>query len=419
MMNAAAGNRNDLHSAGSGRRGPHHVLVLTYWSFSDALVQTYTLPYVRIMRGQLPPDSVIHLVTLEKGERPWVKSDEPGIVLHAYPYKPFGWRALGMMLGLIWSCCVLVWRHRIGTVHAWCTPAGMLGHMVSVITRRPLVLDSYEPHAEAMVENGTWSRRGAAFRILFRFERWQSRRAVAHIACASGMRQYAQEKYGVRCERFFVKPACVDLERFSIEQRKDPTLLRELGLDGKLVLVYAGKFGGIYLEREVFDLLRVARDHWGDRFHVLLLTGHGVTELEPLMRSAGLDPSMFTIRFVRHAEVPRYMGLADVAMTPVRSVPTKRYCTPIKDGEYWALGLPVIITPDISDDSGIIAEAWAGAVLEGLDAHSYLQAVLRIDGLLKEGVTGLYQRIRPLAEKHRNFARALDIYRTIYGTEQR
>lgn len=416
MMSSAAG---DADGSKRGRCGPHHVLVLTYWSFNDALIQTYTLPYLKIMRDQLPPGSTVHLVTLEKGDRPLVSIEEPGIELHPFRYKPFGWRALGMMSGLVWSCCMLVWRHRIGTVHAWCTPAGMVGHMVSVVTGRPLVLDSYEPHAEAMVENGTWTRTGAAFRILFQFERWQSRRARVQIACASGMREYAQEKYGVRCERFFVKPACVDLERFSIENRKDPTLLRELGLEGKLVAVYAGKFGGIYLEQEVFEFLRVARDHWDERFHVLLLTGHTMIELEPLMSKAGLDASMFTIRFVPHAEVPEYMGLADFALTPVRSVPTKRYCTPIKDGEYWALGLPVVITPDISDDSRIIAGANAGVVLDGLDRPSYLKAVAAMDELLIEGIGALYARIRPLAEKHRNFDCALDIYRTIYGTEQR
>jgi glycosyltransferase involved in cell wall biosynthesis len=399
-------------------RSPHHVLVLTYWNFNDALIQSYTLPYVRIMLDQLPPGSVVHLVTLEKEGRPQIRCEEPGIVLHPFRYRPFGWRALGMMMDLVWRCCLLVWQYRIGTVHAWCTPAGMIGHIVSVITRRPLVLDSYEPHAEAMVENGSWSRSGAAFKTLFLFERWQSQRAVAHIACASGMHNYARETYGVRCKRFFVKPACVDLERSSLKLRKDPALMRELGLEGKLVAVYAGKFGGIYLEQEVFDLFRVARDHWGERFRVLLLTAHSMTDLGPFMRAAGLDPSMFTVRFVPHSDVLGYMGLADFALTPVRSVPTKRYCTPIKDGEYWALGLPVIITPNISDDSRIISEAKAGAVLDGLDDASYRNAVLEMDELLKEGMEALYLRIRPLAEKHRNFARAVAVYRDIYGNVQ-
>lgn len=418
MMNSKVENTGVPQGANGGRRPPHHVLVITYWNFNDALVQSYTLPYVRIMRDQLPPGSVVHLVTLEKEGQPPAQCQEPGMELHTFRYRPFGWRALGMMLGLVWRCCMLVREHGIGTVHAWCTPAGMVGHLVSVITRRPLVLDSYEPHAEAMVENGTWSRNGAAFKVLFLFERWQSQRAVAHIACASGMHNYALETYGVRCERFFVKPACVDLERFSMKHRKDPVLLNELGLEGKLVAVYAGKFGGIYLDQEVFDLFRVAREHWGERFHVLLLTAHTMEELGPFMRAAGLDASMFTIRFVPHSEVPGYMGLADMALTPVRSVPTKRYCTPIKDGEYWALGLPVIITPDISDDSRIIAEAEAGAVLDGLDDDSYRKAVLVVDQLLTLGMDGLYARIRPLAEEHRNFARAREVYRGIYGNER-
>jgi len=409
----------DLLHDPKGARGewpsPHHVLVLTYWNFNDALVQTYTLPYVRIIRDQLPPGSIVHLVTLEKDWRSPPRCEEPGVKLHSFRYRPFGWRALGMMFDLVWRCCMLVWLHRIGTVHAWCTPAGMIGHLVSVVTRCPLVIDSYEPHAEALVENGTWRRSGIAFKVLFLFERWQSRRAVAHIACASGMRNYALETYGVHCKRFFVKPACVDLERFSLRSRKDPALLRELGLEGKLVAGYAGKFGGIYLEQEVFDLFRVARDHWGERFHVLLLTAHSISDLVPFMRAAGLDKSMFTIRFVPHSEVPGYMGLADFAITPVRSVPTKRYCTPIKDGEYWALGLPVIITPDISDDSHIIFEANAGAVLDGLDDASYRKAVLTMDELLKEGMQALYARIRPLAEKHRDFARAVEVYRNVYG----
>ena len=47
-------------------RDPEHVLVITYWSYADALVQTYTLPYLRIMLGVMPEGSSIHIVTLEK-----------------------------------------------------------------------------------------------------------------------------------------------------------------------------------------------------------------------------------------------------------------------------------------------------------------------------------------------------------------
>lgn len=397
-------------------RAPRAVLVLTYWGYNDALVQTYTLPYVRLMLRALPAGSRVHLVTLEKADAVPVPGADPGVVLHPFRYRSFGIGGLAMMLAMCWKLLRIVRSQRVDTIHAWCTPAGMLGYILSRLTGRPLVIDSYEPHAEAMVENGTWRRGGVAHRVLFLFERLQTRRAKVLIAATEGMRDYALEKYGRTDARWFTKPACVDLDRFSDRNIKRPDLLRSMGMEGRVVALYAGKFGGIYLEQEVFDLLRVARDHWGDRLRVLLLTSHTMDELGPLMDKAGIDRGIFTIRWVPHGEVPDLMGLADFALTPVKPVPTKRYCTPVKDGEYWALGLPVIITKDISDDSGIIQENVIGAVLTDLDRNGYERAVNGIDAL----ITGLsrkelYDRIRPVAVRFRGFDRAERIYATIYG----
>ena len=111
---------------------------------------------------------------------------------------------------------------------------------------------------------------------------------------------------------------------------------------------------------------------WGDGVGLLLLTPQRREDLGPMMRNAGCDPGIFIIQAVPHAEVADWMGLADFALTPVKPVPTKALCTPIKDGEYWALGLPVIITPGISDDSAIIERHSIGAVLNGLNAEACL-----------------------------------------------
>lgn len=396
---------------------PRHILVITYWAYADALVQTYTLPYVRQMLSALPSESRIHLVTLEKHGAEAAMVTDAGVVHHPFQYRSFGMGGAGMLLGLSWRLSRLVRRHRVDTVHAWCTPAGMIGHIVSVMTGRPLVIDSFEPHAEAMVENGTWKRGGMAHRLLFLFERLQTRRAKVLIAATEGMRDYAALKYGLTSARWFTKPACVDTERFSERVIKSPEKLRSLGLEGRVVGLYAGKLGGIYLKQEVFDLFRAAHDHWGGNFHVLLLTPHPIAELEPLMAKAGLDRSLFTVMSVPHEEVPALMGLADFAVTPVKPVPTKRYCTPVKDGEYWALGLPVIITEGISDDSGIIRENGIGSVLESLDRKGYEKAVREVAALLDgRSRKELYERIRPIALRYRGFDRAERIYQEIYGT---
>src|SRR6185295_4367020 len=117
-----------------------------------------------------------------------------------------------------------------------------------------------------------------------------------------------------------------------------------------------------------------------------------------------LDPGIIEIRFVPHAHIPEYIGLADFALTPVKPVPTKRFCTPIKDGEYWAAGLPVVITKNISDDSEIIEKNNIGAVINEFTKDDYLKAIQKIDNLLNnQPAEVLSRKIISVAEKYRSF----------------
>jgi len=155
-------------------------------------------------------------------------------------------------------------------------------------------------------------------------------------------------------------------------------------------------------------------NHFGPTFRFLILTSHKRAEIEDYCHKVGLDSSIVISEFVEHAKIAAYMGLADFAITPVTPVPTKRYCTPIKDGEYWAMGLPVVITKEISDDSEIIEEENIGAVLNELNEKEYLIAIKKIDSLLKTNRTELKNKIRKIAEKYRSFAIAEKVYSQIY-----
>ena len=409
-----------------GRLKTRNLLALTYWSYKDALVQSAVMPYLRMIRRQLPEGSRIFLFTLEQShlsmseeearrERERLEAEE-GVRLVAFPYSRFGPRAMLRWAGLIprlWALCV---RERVAHIHAWCTPAGGAGYILSKLTGAPLVLDSYEPHAESMVEVGHWNEQSPGFRILFTLERLQTRIARACIATSRGVREYAERKYGVRIERFYVKPASVDMQLFTPRLAKDPALLRELGLEGKIVCVYAGKIGGIYLEREIFDFFRAAAARWGERFRVLLLTDAADERVGALVAASGLDPATVVKRFVPFRDVPRHMGLGDFALNPVRPVPTKRYCTSVKDGEYWAMGLPVVIPHDISDDSDIIRERRIGAVLDEFTPEAYRRAVEEIDALLA-GQTReeLAARVRAVAAEYRDLSKRWCIYEELYG----
>jgi glycosyltransferase involved in cell wall biosynthesis len=395
-----------------------NILVITYWKFADALIQTYTLPYLRIMLKVLPPGSEITLITMEpEGTIRKGIPVEQGIVRYSFRSYPFGVRAM-----IAWSSNFrhlrkIVREKNITTIHTWCTPAGGIGERLSKQTGVPLVLDSFEPHAEPMVETGTWKKGGPAFRSLFSMERKQVHRARWIIGVVSAMKEYAEKKYRYHGSNFLIKPACIDFSTFNLLKRKDAALKEKTGFTGhEVVCVYAGKFGGLYMTDEAFRFFRIAKEVFGKEFRVLLLSPAPQEEVFRYCINNGLDPAVIHHVFVPHEEVAGYMGLGDFAFSAFKPVESRKYCTPIKNGEYWAMGLPVVIGEGISEDSDIIRANNAGYVLRTLSDEEFRAAAWHIRQMLAAEDRGkLANRIHQLAQKHRNFAIAEEVYRTIYS----
>lgn len=406
-----------------------NILVLTYWSYKDALIQAYTLPYVHLIADKLPSGSRIYLVTQEQepfkmsiDELVQVKSRLrlQGIRLVLLTYRKrdisnfLGWTANGMLL------LFLILISRIRYIHAWCATAGAVAYILSVISRKPLVVDSYEPHAEVMLETGTWKKNSLNFRLLFWLEKLQGKHAKALITCTADMKDYCKRKFNIVLKHQWVKPACVNLQPFNFASRKIPDLLKSMKFEDKIVGVYAGKFGGLYLAQEVFDFIKVAHDYWQDKFRMLLLTNESDENLNRWMKNSKIPGGVIYRKFVPHEIVANYIGLGDFGISPYNPVPSRKYSAPIKNAEYWALGLPVVITNNIADDSKIIDENNIGAMIRNLTREDYLEAIKKIDTLLTTHTTRqLYDKIRPFAENYKSFSIADKIYQEIYGKPER
>lgn len=240
------------------------ILVITYWSYKDALIQAYTLPYVKQITAI--SKRKVYLLCIEQQHVETTKEEKVviekelakfNIAVIFIPYHRFGIKQSlmwGVHLSKLFS---LILIKNIEYIHCWCTPAGAVGYLLKLFSGRKLILDSYEPHAESMVENGTWTRSSLAFRILFYLEKKQSENALYYISIASNMQQYAMKSYQVEIpvQKLFLKPACTDLDKF-YPQKKNYQLSQKLKLEDKIVCVYAGKLGGIYLTTELFDFIK-------------------------------------------------------------------------------------------------------------------------------------------------------------------
>lgn len=397
-----------------------NVLVVTYWSFKDALIQSYTLPYVEIIRKNLNAGEKIFLFTIEQNHFKVEKEDwkqlkrkykeEKNIILLRTKYHKFGLVAifsiLLSVLKLAWICLF----NKIGYIHTWCTPAGGLGYILSVITGKKLILDSFEPHAELMLETNTWKKSSLAYKLLKWLEKKQAQRASAIITTTATMVEFSRKNYKLKTQKLYIKPACVDLNLFKIQDNN--TLKVSLGLNGNMVMVYAGKIGGIYLEDELFLFVKTAYEFWNKKFKFLMLTSIDKLTIDAFVRKHNISDNVVVSLFVPFAEIPKYLSLADFAINSMKPVPSRKYSAPIKDGEYWAMGLPIVITKNISDDSDIIEKHNAGYVLSDFSNDEFIHACKKIEILLQEPL--IKERVRDLALKYREFTIAENIYKELY-----
>jgi len=392
----------------------NRILFITQWQFKDPLVQTYTLPYVRII--QKITSCYPYVVTVGGKNKSITVKRKEGIISIEMPTGN-GRLFLGWLLNTL-SLHKIIGKKNIKIIHPWCTTAGAIGAILKILNKKAtLNIDSFEPHAESMVENKTWSKFGLKFKALFYFEKKEAKIADYLIFGAEGMEKYILEKYKTTVTKYSIKPACIDLEAFSEKFLNNNELTANYNLVDKIVCVYAGKFGGIYLEDETFEFIHSCENFWGkDTFRFLLLSAASDDYINKMTFKYSIQKSTVIKLFVPHKDVPLYLGLANFAISPYKPVPSKRYCAPIKNGEYWAMGLPIVIPPNISVDSQIIKESRAGAILESLDEKGYTSAIMQIEAIIKgKSRMEIYNQIRPLAEKYRNFSIAEKIYRKIYG----
>ncbi len=116
------------------------------------------------------------------------------------------------------------------------------------------------------------------------------------------------------------------------------------------------------------------------------------------------------IASVPHEKVSGYLSASDFAFSLQSPKKSNLYLSPIKTGEYWASGLPILMTAGVGDDSRILQEENAGAVFKNYkDNWRIAKGFNKIEELIKE--PGIRTRLMQLAEKYKSF----DIVEGVYG----
>ena len=102
---------------------------------------------------------------------------------------------------------------------------------------------------------------------------------------------------------------------------------------------------------------------------------------------------------VSYEQVNDYLNAADLALSFWSSGPWSFACSPIKHGEYWACGLPLLMPPGVGDEAQWLETERAGSIASFSDPSSVAAAVQRLKSILAE--SDHRQRIRTIALRER------------------
>lgn len=155
--------------------------------------------------------------------------------------------------------------------------------------------------------------------------------------------------------------------------REESDLIRQtLGLDvERPIVLYQG---GFLTANGLHEQIRAAA-HFGDAAFVLLGDGPCETELKDLVRTLGLENSVYFISRVPFHQLHSYTCSADLGLCLIKgSGQSFYYSLPNKLFEYMMGGLPVLAS-DFPEMKRVVEETGAGTVANPGDVEAISQAV--------------------------------------------
>jgi glycosyltransferase involved in cell wall biosynthesis len=375
-------------------------LYLCYFGLREPLVQTQVLPYLReLVAGGIG----MSLLTFEPELKKSWDADSivewkqrlraEGIEWHMLPYhkRPSLPATLYDIVAGAWRAAAIARREKIDVFHGRSHVAAAMGALAKRMAGGRLIFDIRGLLAEEYVDSGNWRAGGLLFRLTKTAERWIYRAADGFVVLTERARDVLFPN-GAAGRPVEIIPCCVDRERFAGYDRD--AVRQELGLSGRLVLVYVGALGGYYLTGETAALFAASREH-DPRLYALVLTQSSPSEMTAELARRGFSRDDYRVVPVAPDEVPKYLCAADVAVAIIRPSYARQSASLTKFAEYLAAGLPVIATAGIGDLDVHIGEGRVGVLLQTLDRTGYVDALQTIDELRRD--PGLAERCRGVA----------------------
>lgn len=334
------------------------VLFVSVWPFESGILQS-TIPATISYWIEHKIADQVDLVTFEESQTTSNWNSQHSRLIQIQKKRSSFYNFFFQLYSLI----KLIRKEKYDIIWSRGVTAGNLIYFSSIITGVKFGMESFEPHADYMIEGTTWKKKSVKSWFQHFIERRQAKGAEVLVAVSEAYAKLIPTKHDRKKGNVYSMPCAVDFEIFKFNDDIRNRMRTELNFNNEDVVgIYAGKFGDIYYDDYFFRFVKSSIAHHKN-LKFLILT--------PMIEHAEKQKSRFeikdeslTILSVPHHLVTNYLSASDFGICPVKESPSRRFCSPIKTGEYYANGLPILISRGIGDDSEFIREKWNGTLFD-------------------------------------------------------
>lgn len=377
------------------------VLYIVYWGAGEPLGQSLVLPAVERL-SSLGVD--LTLVTFEKNsdadDREYIGGIRSRLEKAGVRWLPLRYHKQPKIPATLYDISRGIARAvalRIGgrfdIVHARTFVGGVMGLLIAPLIGAKLIYHNEGFYPDEQVDAGVWRQGSAPHRVA----KWLERKiySKAHGIIALSRRAKAEiEGYvrrGKRSAPVIVVPSCVDLNLFRSEAS------RGAEASGELRFVYSGSVGGRYLLDRIGRFVAVAASERGN-VHLQVLTRGDRDLTSKILGAGGLAEGLWSVEGLAHTEMPKRLAGQTAGLLFWPRGLSEHGTSPTKVGEYWAMGIPVVATTNISDLDAIIGSEGVGVIVRGHTDADYRRALSELNTLLSD--RDLAAKCRRAAERH-------------------
>ncbi|MBL7196550.1 MAG: glycosyltransferase [Candidatus Omnitrophica bacterium] len=303
-------------------------------------------------------------------------------------------------------------RDDIQLIHARSFVGAIPALLLAKVLRDKFVFDMRGFWPDERVDGEIWNGKSPLYKISKWFEKIFLLKADWNVCLTEEAKIILEKlpylrKMGVLID---VIPTCVDTTKF-IAREKDAGLLEDLNLQDRFVVLYFGEVGTWYMLDEMIDFFKIAkRINPASFFLILTIQEH--LALDRMIQKK-IEQADYFIKNIPYEEMPSWISLADVSVSFIKPLYSKKSSCPTKFAESLACGIPVVINSGIGDTDTFVRTYEIGVVVENFVEEEYIKAVKRLFELLKNK-NNIKKNSRKIAEEFFSLESGVEKYKKIY-----